>query len=230
MHGPEHRKSIHGVSTDCAAVLHGDVAWCCCMVLHSGVAMCCMTVLQIAPEAVQRVKEQLQGANIVRIKTLRIVSHEDSEPTSAALRASIQMLSALPCKPREVVIEGWPASPACVAELGSLKTIPALQSHLPKSLLCLYLSTYGEALDDGEVWPLARAPWLLPASFRVWALDAAMLQHSELRACVLNAPADRTAEAPLTIELQNADPGWVDDLRARMESLGTYPHVRVVAV
>lgn len=188
--------------------------------------------VQVMNGAAQQLAKQLCRLQLTCVDTVQIQLHPAvSWPAQpAALRASLQILQALPRAPDELVVQDWPVTPECIAALAALTTLEAAKEDKPNAYSKLSLFVAGWGTIRGETWPIARLPLVLPRWSRVWSLDVGKLFPGELEAFVFGAPADRTANNPLTIQLYGAHAEWADDLTARLDSLATYPHVRVVGM
>ncbi len=136
------------------------------------------------------------------------------------LRAALGVLRAMPCAPWQVYIAGWFSTDENIRELQNLPHSRHLELALASQAV--------EGSEQHADWPLARLPHTLPRTFCKVALDGRSLQQGEMRACVLNAPADRTSDQPLNFVLHGAqNSGLVAGLKATMERKDMYPHVSV---
>lgn len=188
--------------------------------------------MQVVTGEAVKLGQQLRRVTMGYLDAFRVTLAHNL-PTAAhvsMLKASLQVLRNVPCKPRELIFEDWHATAACVAELQALKTMPVLlQSDDAKDgRLSLFFHSCGTEPGPADTWPIARLPLVLPQSYCVWAILGEQLAPAELRGFLHNAPADRSAECPLDIQVYGVTEEWVRVANARMQSAGTYPHVHVM--
>ncbi len=193
--------------------------------------VCLCACVQVKAGLHHQLATKLRTVRVSRAAKFDITMHEECVHAFAplALRASLQVLRALSCKPKQLNFRDWPAGAACVAEFAALARMPVLQqAGAGSATLGLYLM--GDTKPEpGQVWPISRLPQLLPRSYGVWTVDALGLGPSELDAFVLSVPADSTAQPqPTKVTVCDRDSAWAEAMQARLHSAGLYEHVRVV--
>ncbi len=107
------------------------------------------------------------------------------------------------------------------ANITELRNLPHWHTQV---VLCLHSAT--KLGLPVYTWPIARAPWALPRSYKQWGVHDEELSPGELIAFLGNAPGDRTCEEPLTIILYDCE--WDRTFLDSMARTGLFPHVRVV--
>ncbi len=172
---------------------------------------------------------ELSKVQFASIDNMKVIQHGGATAYALLHRASMHVLAALPCKPTKLSFEDWYVSPETVSEFQALLHMPVLLRAEPKqATLGLTLYSENDLDEDDIMWPVARLPAVLPVSFCTWVLETDSLCGDEVEAFMLNAPATRTAAAPLTIEVQGMGSDWVQGMNARLQRLGSYRHVTVV--
>lgn len=178
--------------------------------------------LQVELGAHLSLAAQLSRVNVTYIDSVFSSCGKETDQPKM-LRANLAVLRALPCQAGVLSILTWSATPAVIAELRGL---PAWSGTLDLRLRS------GEKLPMSGQWPVARAPQLIPRSYRAWRICCAALDKpddsEQVAAFILNAPSNRTESEPLRIEVTDRTELWVAGVREQMESDGSYPYVSVV--
>ncbi len=129
----------------------------------------------------------------------------------------------------------------CAGVIAELVNLPPWDCELT-----LELTSYKDMKLEGEQWPIARAPSLIPPTYTTWRIDAqqeveeeeddldeewegAAMPAAEVEAFVLSAPRDRTADNPLTIDLGEHHGALGGRLVERLDELGV-SHVTVTGL
>ncbi len=119
----------------------------------------CMCVTQVAArEHLQLANHLRQLTNLKRVSTLTLLTSDvwDAPPSADAtlLRASLDVARALPCEPGRMVVVGWYATEAVVAELRGLPSWRRME---------IALTTVTRQLNASDIyWPLTRASMFIP--------------------------------------------------------------------
>lgn len=160
------------------------------------VAVCFVSCGVCHPQyGMEHLEGQVRALRRVHVSTVDVRAAPDArEPDQPRLlSASFAIVRALDCT--SVDVSGWAASGANIEALAGL---PANARLLTLRLRSAATSAAGQAAV-----PIARLPSLIPGSYKQWRLDTTALTYAEVEAFVRNAPTDRTAERPLSIQLSH---------------------------
>ncbi len=162
--------------------------------------------------------------------------HASKTEQTRALQASLAVINALPCTPKDVHLHRWSTTGDVVTELRALPKAQTLGLHLNSPQVNNAYgqrTTYtGQSGAVARAQPLSRLPLVIPRSYTSIRVGTAFVQKVEAEALVFGAPADRTAGEPLAFVMdgQYSVPNWVSGLSAELAHVGNYPHVTVTAI
>ncbi len=156
------------------------------------VSVFCTVHIQVQSGQCADLVAHLSRLSVKRIDTLTVRAHEglsqDVQP--AALRASLSLVQALGCAPKELCFSGWSATSDVIREFKALSDIRVLaQAEAGTVKLGLQLVTCGQAPKSTDEWPIVELPRILPrwvhgaglASHVLWRLFAQSGTHGTCR-------------------------------------------------
>ncbi len=196
---------------------------CVCVWVCVGVCVCAFLCAQVDAGEHHRLAERLRSVRVASIKELHLhpAANTSVHDEPRVFRALLLVIKALSCAGEALILDGWKATQELAAELRGLPT-------WPKLALCLKqpespLPTHRRA------GPLVQLLGLIPRSFTYVNIDRhAVRSEQELEALVLQAPADRTAQDPLSLVFGGWREEWMTDMRAIVLHADTYPHISIV--
>ncbi len=170
--------------------------------------------------------EQLLHIQVTYIDAVTIQAHGDAGvQEDIMLRTSLALIKALPCQPHKLTFSHWHASCNVIKEFVALQDMGTVLAKVYTLCFSLRSPTYDSEEQYLHCAHMVDLPGLikdLPA-VREWVIKRNGMSFDEVCALVINAPADRTFERPLTILVQGAHQSEIAQYSALLQG----PHVTV---
>ncbi len=186
--------------------------------------MCSCPWPQMERADVYSLTSQLRHVRLAFVHTFRIglttTMPTDTQPR--VLRRALALLSALPCIPRHIHIDGWTATSDVLGGLVELSKSETLS-------LTLKASPYPGYVEPSApiFWPLSRVPALIPRTYTKVNLKVQGVYTQDLAGFIDALPGDRTEAQPLRVVVSGKDESWAESMNDRLVCRGTYKHVTV---